>query len=514
MLTSFFAFFVQYSTIILLCLLVFLLAVCVGYIYKQTRLLRYLCANFDTPHQSLILPPIPRLLQPLVALIKQYHLSEQATLERDKLTGLINRVGIKRALSERLPLNVGTLMLIDIRKFRFINDLWGFNVGDNILMLLANRLTQLNLKPNLIARMNGNEFLLYFHSKINDNNIQDIMTTVEYPYRLYEQTIELTMRAGVLDLSAHQTDMSMTLRRLDLALQKAKRLHHGFSHYEEGEDCQHHRQLTLSNGLAKAVANNDFFMVYQPKFNCQKGAIDQLEALLRWQHPQLGIIYPNEFIHLAERCGMMKPLSLWVIERVIAQVATWQAKGIDIKVAINLSASDLENPQLISVIRATLEHYQVNPNKLVIEVTESAMMASLSKSIRVLNLLRELGVSLAIDDFGTGQSSLAYLRHLPVDEVKVDRAFISDFDQDDIAKQIVKTTIKLTHQLGLSVTVEGIETQKVADYLQGHQVDYLQGLYIAKPLLPDEVESQHVLSLSTPTHCDIKYPFASAKQVS
>ncbi|QBF82180.1 bifunctional diguanylate cyclase/phosphodiesterase [Shewanella maritima] len=517
----------QSLPLLLACVLSVIVIAFVWNAFKQFRLLKYLTESFDTPHQALDLSTVPRLLKPLVAIIERYHLSEQAQSERDKLTNLINRVGIKRILTQKLPLASGCLMLVDIRQFRFINDLWGFNVGDQLLIAFSRRLSELPQQADYIARMNGNEFLLYFEHGLSQGQISDTLRRLELAYQLAievdlgissnadqtakpVQKVELTLQAGVLSLKQHGADISLTLRRLDLALQKAKRNKLKFAFYEQNEDKRHQRQLILSSGLAKALANDELFLVFQPKLNCHQGYIDQVEALVRWQHPEFGVIYPNEFLHLAEKTGLMSSISLWVINQVVKQQAAWQQLDINLMVALNLSATDITNTQLVDSLALSLQKHGVSADRISIEVTESAMMASLSCAIRVLNQLRELGLSLAIDDFGTGQSSLAYLRHLPVNEVKLDRAFMSDIESDDIAKQIVKTTVKLAHQLQCTVTVEGIETPSSLNYVQSLNVDYVQGLLISEPMAAAQIEKHHLLTNSFAAE-QSKYPFVNQR---
>ncbi|MGB6135352.1 MAG: EAL domain-containing protein, partial [Shewanella sp.] len=211
-------------------------------------------------------------------------------------------------------------------------------------------------------------------------------------------------------------------------------------------------------------------------------------ALIRWQHQGLGLLSPSEFIPLAEQTGMIDLLSAWVLDAVVAQQARWREKGIYVKVALNLSSTDLDNPNLANDVATKLTKYLVPAECIMIEITESALMVSLEQTIVTLNQLRAIGVKIAIDDFGTGHSSLAYLRFLPVDEVKIDKAFLDDFETTLAAKQVVKTSIELAKSLGFEVTVEGVESKSVLDTLRSYGVDTIQGDYFAKPATAEEFE--------------------------
>ncbi|MGI2105288.1 putative bifunctional diguanylate cyclase/phosphodiesterase [Shewanella frigidimarina] len=445
----------------------------------ELQLLNQDSFNIDSPSKS---------LKPLINVLHHLHQSSLFSTERDKLTGLANRVGFKRKMLSKVPISEGMLVLVDIRQFRFVNDLFGFLFGDKLLKAFAKRIDNLNCKAQFISRMNGNEFLLFFQQPLTIEQLQTIKNDLQSPFEIEQQPISIKMQLGVLSLNEHHADVSLMLRRLDLALKKAKALKQPIAFYDQDDDKAQYRELLIINGLPKGLKQGQLFMVFQPKLDIKSGRCKQVEALIRWQHEGLGLISPNEFIPLAEQTGMIDILSSWVLDNVLAQQAKWRNMGVYVNVAINLSSTDLDNPNLAVDVATKLSQYLVPAETITIEITESVLMKSLEQTIVTLNQLRDIGVKLAIDDFGTGHSSLAYLRHLPVDEVKIDKAFLDEFETSHAAKQIVKTSIELAKNLGFEVTVEGVESKSVLDALHLFGVDTIQGDYFAKPSTASEFE--------------------------
>lgn len=477
--------------IVLLCITTIAAGV-IGFMYwRQQHSIRQLIAALqrqilnqdtfivDTSHPS---------LTPLINVLKDLHQSSLFSTERDKLTGLTNRVGFKRKMLAKMPVSEGMLVLVDIKQFRFVNDLFGFLFGDKLLKAFSKRIESVEIKPQFIARMNGNEFLLFFPQPLTLTQLTQLKHDLQLPFEIEQQPISIKMQLGVLSLAEHHADVSLTLRRLDLALKKAKTLKQPIAFYDQDDDKAQYRELLIINGLPKGLKQNQLFMVFQPKLDIQSGQCQQVEALIRWQHEGLGLISPSEFIPLAEQTGMIDILSTWVLEAVVSQQAKWREKGIYVKVALNLSSTDLDNPNLANDVATKLAQYLVPAECIMIEITESALMVSLEQTIITLNKLRDIGVKIAIDDFGTGHSSLAYLRFLPVDEVKIDKAFLDEFETSTAAKQIVKTSIELAKSLGFEVTVEGVESKSVLETLHAFGVDTIQGDYFAKPATADEFE--------------------------
>jgi diguanylate cyclase (GGDEF)-like protein len=371
---------------------------------------------------------------------------------------------------------------VDIQRFRFVNNLFGFAFGDLLLNAFAERLAQLQPAAEFVSRMNGDEFILFYRQELSSDALLALKHSLQRPFIIEKTPISIKMQMGVLELKQHSADMSLMLRRLDLALKKAKQSRLGIAAYKAGDDKVQYRELLIINSLPKALRDDELYLVYQPKLDLASGQCHQVEALIRWDHPSLGQLSPVEFIPLAEHTGIIDIVSFWVLDKVLAQQAAWQKEGIKVKVAVNLSTTDLDNPQLTAEIVTRLKHYKVPADSLMIEITESVLMADIERTVTSLMALRAIGVKLAIDDFGTGHSSLAYLRHLPVDEVKVDKAFLDDFETDAGSRQIVRGAIALAKHLGFEVTVEGVESKAVLDALSTYGVDTIQGDYFSKPL--------------------------------
>lgn len=454
------------------------------YCWRLKRYLQYL--TYTLERQLQMMSPVdfgkvPKVFIPLITVLVNLQQSIPFNVERDKLTGLSNRLGFKRKMLSRMPIKQGMMVLIDIKQFRFVNDLFGFVFGDTLLKAFAHRIVGLPEKAQFVVRMNGNEFLLFFPNGVNDEYLIEIKQQLQQPFEIEQQPISVTVQLGVLAVAEHHGDVSIMLRRLDLALKKSKLHRNNIAYYDQDDDKKQYRELLIINSLPSNLKQNKLFMVYQPKLDIKAGKCIEVEALIRWRHEGLGDVSPNEFIPLAEKTGMISMISDWVLEQVVSQQAKWRAQGINIKVAINLSSADLHNEHLINNITATLQRYLVPAESLMIEITESTLMESVEHVIGTVEALRAIGIKVAIDDFGTGHSSLAYLRHLPVNEVKIDKAFLEGFQHEKQAQNIVKMTIALAKELGFEVTVEGVETLSILQTLTEFGVDRIQGDYFSKP---------------------------------
>jgi EAL domain-containing protein (putative c-di-GMP-specific phosphodiesterase class I) len=277
-------------------------------------------------------------------------------------------------------------------------------------------------------------------------------------------------------------DARTLFRRVEIANDLAKREGQAVALYREGMDEQHLRQLAIVGELRDAINSDQFSLHYQPKVELATRAVCHAEALLRWTHPTLGRIGPDEFIPLAERAGLVGVLTRWVVDRAFADMATWRANGLDVGVAINLSAIDLADPELPGAVLARLRHHGVPAEKVIVEVTESAVLADLDRAIASLNALRAEGLRVSVDDFGTGQSSLGQLKHLPADELKIDKSFVLQLAPGSEDERIVQSIVQLGHALGLKVVAEGLETEAGLDVLTRLQCDVAQGYHFSRPL--------------------------------
>ena len=402
--------------------------------------------------------------------------------EHDSLTGLYNRAAIERLLPQILAQQNGSLLQINIQQFKHLNDVLGFSHADQLLVQLAQRLQQVQPSPLLLARLGGDEFLLVYGKALTIAEVQAKLTLLAEQYPLDDSLISLKFCAGVYHFTQGQHSVNDALRRSDIALDNARRLPQRIAIYQMGQDESHQRELQLIRDLPAALQQGQFYVVYQPKVDIRQQRCISAEALIRWQHPQLGFVAPDQFIMLAEHAGNIGLITDWMLQQVICQTARWWQQGVQLKVAVNLSVVDLLNPLLCDNISRLLSQQQLPATALALEITESAIMQDAATVIQQLSKLKALGITLAIDDFGTGQSSLAYLKQLPVHEVKIDRAFVKDIEHNSNDALIVAATTQLAHSLGFSVTAEGLEQRAGLAQLLQCQCDTVQGYYFSKPL--------------------------------
>lgn len=414
---------------------------------------------------------------------RERQLQEQA--EHDGLTGLGNRLAVEKQLPSFFRRGRGLLLQLNIAKFKHVNDSFGFSNGDVLLQKLAGRILAI---PGVVlsARLGADEFLVVFEAEgavtADFNDVPGVMRPLSQPFDLAGSVITLQLVAGCYQYQQGEVDVNKVLRCLDIALSTAKQQGKSLALYQSGQDESHQRELTIIRDLPEALSTGQMFIAYQPKVDIFVQRCVSAEALIRWQHPQLGFISPVEFILLAERSGNISLISNWMLEAVIKQLAAWRPNHPELCIAVNLSADDLLDAELAKRISTWLAEYQVPVTALSLEVTESAVMQDAAKVIRHLQQLKDLGLKLAIDDFGTGQSSLAYLKNLPVHEVKIDRAFIKDIEHNQQDELIVQATASLAAGLGLTVTAEGLENQAGLSRVLAAGCQQVQGYYFSKPL--------------------------------
>ncbi|MCV2403963.1 EAL domain-containing protein [Marinomonas sp. C2222] len=409
----------------------------------------------------------------------------------DTLTGLYNQSAVELHLAEVLPKTQGGMILVNIRHFKNLNNMLGVDIGNLLLSKVAERLSNWSQDVHMLARLNSDKFLLILEQDISLQDCESIKS-------LFNPEFETESASGVsscmrLDVSiavlpfVHATNnVNTALRRLDIISDKARAETGLCEFYEQGQDEDHQRQLTIIRDLSEALASNQLFVVYQPKVGLKNKDCHEAEALIRWIHPDLGFLPPDEFITLLEHAGNIQELTKWILNSVLEQLSQWWAQGHQIRVAINLSTHDLLDDELPKMVEQALEANNLPPQALALEVTESAVMKDREKVIAILQSLREMGVHLAIDDFGTGQSSLAYLHDLPVNEVKIDRAFIQFMDTNKCDEFIAKASIDLSHALGFQVTAEGAENTAGVSLLEKYKCEKVQGYVFSKPLVADE----------------------------
>lgn len=410
----------------------------------------------------------------------------------DALTGLPNRERALALLAARLAdrrLMQGTLAMIDLRRFREVNDLLGHGHGDLALVEVANRLRAAVRGEDLVARLGGDEFLIGFWAMDAGTAqarfealAQSLAAPMEVQGAPLRLEVDLGLVAFVRGTDGALPDARTLLRRVEIANQLAKREGRGIGLYREGMDEQHLRQLAIVGELRGAIDDGQFSLVYQPKVDVATGDVRHVEALLRWTHPTLGRIGPDEFIPLAERAGLVGVLTRWVLERAFTDLAAWRAAGFTHGVAINLSAIDLADPGLGAAVMDRLRAHGVPPAQVIVEVTESAVLADLDRAVATLNALRAEGLRVSVDDFGTGQSSLGQLKRLPADELKIDKSFVLQLAPGSDDERIVQSIVQLGHALGLKVVAEGLETEVGLDVLSRLRCDVAQGYHFSRPL--------------------------------
>jgi diguanylate cyclase len=412
----------------------------------------------------------------------------------DPLTGLPNRAfaedHIDGLLGAAAP-EPFALVIVEVRNVREINAALGHPVGDQALREVARRLHQ-NIDPtDLVARLTANQFLIVLHSCSAERAAlmaRQMVGVIHAGLHLPDVSLDIQVQAGFSQHPDHGSASRELMRRAQIALEDAQANRTAVSSYRAGRDEAQRRRLQLAAGLRTAIETDALQLVFQPELNLASGRITQLEALMRWKHPQLGDLSPTEFFPIAEHTGSSRHLTSWALTRAIRHMAQWQAAGLDINIAVNLSAPDIMDPQLVEEIQDCLQTYDINASRLVLEITESVVMRDPVLAARHMQLLKLTGVRFAIDDFGTGHSSLAQLSRLPLDQLKIDRAFITHAHERPADATIVKSTIELAHSMGLAVVAEGVESAAAVQLLRSLGCDLVQGDYISKPLGPAQVQ--------------------------
>ena len=420
---------------------------------------------------------------------REARIVHQAT--HDALTGLPNRQGVRELLLARQQA-AGELSvaLIDIHRFRDINASVGHARGDRLLQFLAARLVRAPLADGLVARVGADQFLIV--QPMTDLQLVACLAELDLELgagaMLDGQKISVGLRSGVSAWRAPRVGVDDLLRQCDVALGEAKEKGEPLRVYQASHDAEQRRRITLVADLRQALAGNTGLRLdYQPLVRMTTHEIAGFEALVRWTHPTLGPISPAEFVPLAERASAIGELSRWVLAEAISQMGQWRMAGLELEVALNLSAGDMADRGLPARVLALLQQHRVEPSQLMLEVTESAVMADPQTAAAVMQQLRRAGVRFAIDDFGTGHSSLAQLHALPVDELKIDRAFVMNLDTAANNLAIVRTTVELGHSLGLRVVAEGIETPEAWSALLRLGCDVAQGYIISRPMRSNQV---------------------------
>ncbi|PKO38786.1 MAG: signaling protein [Betaproteobacteria bacterium HGW-Betaproteobacteria-6] len=418
----------------------------------------------------------------------------------DALTGLPNRLLFMEQLSraiEHASANTTQLavLFLDLDRFKFINDTLGHEAGDKLLATMAQRLKGCVRADDCVARLGGDEFTVLLddlpNAAVAASVAQNICRTVSAPLIIDDQEIVITTSIGISLFPQDGPDLSRLLRHADTAMYRAKQSGSGFCYYEAAMESAVSDRLKLENDLRHALEREEFSVFYQPVIDTITGNINGVEALVRWIHPENGIVSPAEFIPVAEETGLILQLGEFVLRSACRQTKVWLDNGMpNLHVAVNLSAKQLEQPNLRNIILGALEDSGLPASALVLEITESVLMERAAESIGLLCELRKLGVHISIDDFGTGYSSLSYLKHLPANTLKIDRSFVQDMPEDEDAVAIVTGILALAHSLRMTVVAEGVETDAQRATLTRLECDCMQGFLFSKPLPAELVETR------------------------
>jgi len=425
----------------------------------------------------------------------QEQLRHNAT--HDPLTGLPNRILLIERLRELIAeaSNQGrpaAVLLLDLDRFKEINEALGHAVGDALLREVALRLAGPLAEEEMLSRLGGDEFavLLPHADDARAKRVGwSLIESLRQPFELDGFSLQVETSVGVTLYPQHGAEAETLLQRADVAMCVAKGKRAGLVTYGPEQDFNQMRQLTIKGDLRQAIDGGELRLVYQPKVHHASQRVVGVEALVRWEHPDLGFIPPDEFIGVAEHCGLIEPLTQWVLETALAQASEWRAQDCPLRVSVNLSARNLAERDLPQRIRELMTRYEMAPHHLNLEITESAIMDDPEGAIENMARLRELGVGISVDDFGTGYSSLAYLLKLPANELKIDKSFITDLDHDKGSMTIVRSTIDLAHALGMTVVAEGVETPDAWRRLVACGCDVGQGYYFSRPIAPESIPS-------------------------
>jgi len=411
----------------------------------------------------------------------------------DPLTGLPNREQFCQKVQQQLQASGEpcAVLMLDLDRFKLVNDVLGHPVGDRVLCRVAQRLQRLcEGNDQCLARLGGDEFALLLpgaDALVAFAMARQIQHDFELPVDLDDQTIDLGASIGIALHPLHGSDAGLLLSRAELAMYAAKRQRSGSQLYEPRLDVGSQESLSLLGELRQAVGARELRLYLQPKVDLQTGQVVAAEALVRWQHPQRGLVMPGEFIPFAEQTGFIRQLTTWVIDAAARTAQKAQARGLALRISVNLSARDLMDQDLPGKVMAALQQHGARPQALCLEITESAIMDDPQRAMLTLEHLRKLGIWLSIDDFGTGYSSLAYLKRLAVDELKIDKSFVLAMERELDDAKIVRSTIELAHNLGLTVVAEGIESARTWRLLAALGCDEGQGYYIGRPMPEDQL---------------------------
>jgi diguanylate cyclase (GGDEF)-like protein len=437
----------------------------------------------------------------LLALVAVHRGGRQAVAKEhlalhDSLTGLPNRELLRDRLGQairggRRAGELAVVMLLDLDHFKEVNDTLGHHHGDRLLEEVARRLRATLRDSDTVARLGGDEFavLLPRVPRGGDATVVagQILSALREPFAIDAVSLDIDASIGIAVHPTHGDDVETLLQRADAAMYEAKQSRRGLALFEPRMDTHSPRRLLLAAGLREAIAHRRIELRYQPTAELATGRIRGVEALARWEHPRLGLVGPAEFVPIAQQTGLISALTTLVLERAVEQLRQWQDEGLELSVSVNLCARSFLDTHLPEDVARLLERAGVDARRLELELTERMLQADPERAAATLERLSDVGVSLAIDDFGTGYTSLANLKRLPVDVIKVDKSFVRDMATEPADAAIVRSTVDLAHNLGLRVVAEGVESEGAWRALADLGCDLAQGYLLARPLTADGV---------------------------
>lgn len=422
----------------------------------------------------------------------------------DSLTDLPNRLLLNDRIVNAIKgahrnNNNFALLLIDLDNFKVVNDTLGHAVGDRLLVQVAKRFQESIRDTDTVSRLGGDEFAILLLDVVDINVAsslaQKVLDDLYKHFTIKDETlstdISLSVEAsiGVVQFPEHGDTIEELLKHADIAMYTAKNEKTGYSVYDPQSNIHNIRHLILSGELRNAIENEELYVTYQPQIKLSNGKLAGFEALMRWNHSEYGMVPPGEFIELAEKSGLIHVLTSFVLKQAIAQTSLWLKEGLDFTMSINLSMRNLQDKKLPEVVRDLLLQYQVPPERIVLEATETAMMTNYDLTMHTLRKLRNLGVQISIDDFGTGHSSLQYIKDMPLYELKIDRSFVMTMLNEERSRSIIEIIVALSHALKLNIVAEGVETAEIASELLSMGCQIGQGYYFAKPMVASEIKS-------------------------
>lgn len=428
----------------------------------------------------------------------------------DTLTGLPNRALLQDRTEHtiRMAQRAGeslTMMLLGIDHFKRTTDTLGYQVRDQLLVAVARRLSDLLRDQDTVARLEGKDFVLLLPGTPVSGAMHlatELLRKLAQPFQLAGHELSVTVSIGIASYPDNGCDFDSLFKAVEIAMHRAQlNGRDTFEFYSADMYQQVRTRDLMSQALRNAAALEQLHLVYQPLVDLQTGQISGLEALLRWQHPELGAVSPAQFIPLAEESGLIKGIGEWVFRRVCRNIRTWQDQGLHVpRVAINVSPLQFHDLDLIAQVKNIFSLHQVDPKLICIEVTEGALMDDVQRSEAMLKELKDLGIQLSLDDFGTGYSSLSYLKRFPFDKIKIDQSFVHDITTSQSDNVLVKVIVAMAHGLGLKVTAEGVETEAQCEILRTHMCDEIQGYFFSKPVSAQAIEDLFNEGRQLPPH--------------